>query len=130
MVPDSYTQQYAAFDPLPPRSRRRRPAEEQGQCHSFNADAVLGRTSDVYDINGIVSVLCRCVVVWHYPRQSSFNIPLGVMNAMLLWFSPWFWVGLQGVSTPLLVGLSPMCVGLATVTGWGQGRGGWSVSTV
>ena len=98
MVPDSYTQQYAAFDPLPPRSRCRRPAVEQGQCHSFNADADLGRTSDVYDINGIVSVLCRCVVVWHYPRQRSFNIALGVLNAKLLWFFSLFLVGLQGVS--------------------------------
>ena len=71
MVPDGFTQRYAGNDPLPPRSRRRRPAEEQGQCHNFNADAVLGRTSDVYDINGIVSVLCRCVVARHSARQES-----------------------------------------------------------
>jgi hypothetical protein len=85
MVPDSYTQQYAAFDPLPPRSRRRRPADEQGQCHSFNADAVLGRTSDVYDINGIVSVLCRCVliIVWRSSRNLG-NMDQRCNNAKLL----------------------------------------------
>lgn len=63
VVPDSYADKYSKFNPLPPRSRGRRPRGDPAAqtCHSFNADTALGRTSQVYDINGIVSLLCRCV---------------------------------------------------------------------
>ena len=63
MVPDSRMREYAASDPLPPQSRARMQAGDQGQCHDFTADAVLGRTSEVYDINGILSLLCRYVLI-------------------------------------------------------------------
>lgn len=59
IIPDSHVDQYSRFDPLPPQYSRRR----QRTCHSFNADTALGRTSEVYDVNGIVSLLCRCVQV-------------------------------------------------------------------
>lgn len=59
MVEDKYTNEFAAY--AAPPSQRAKRAKEAAPCHDFDADRAAGRTSKVYDINGIVSIFCRQV---------------------------------------------------------------------
>jgi hypothetical protein len=59
IVEDTYTNQFAAV--AAPPSQRAKRAKEGAPCHDFDADRAAGRTSKVYDINGIVSIFCRQV---------------------------------------------------------------------
>lgn len=58
VLPDRYS---TAFMKDPATGATQAKADPE-PCHQFNADKMLGRTSKVFDINGIVTAQCRCVV--------------------------------------------------------------------
>jgi hypothetical protein len=55
-----YFQQFEAVDPMLQQGRGQPTSKA---CNSFDADKVAGRTSDVYDINGLVAMVCRWALV-------------------------------------------------------------------
>lgn len=59
IVEDEFTNEFAAA--AAPLSKQGKRAKQAEACHDFNADKAAGRTSKVYDINGIVSLFCRQV---------------------------------------------------------------------
>ena len=64
IVADPFTNEFAGY--AAPASSRAKRAKEAAPCHDFDADRAAGRTSKVYDINGIVSIFCRqcgCITV-------------------------------------------------------------------
>jgi hypothetical protein len=60
IVHEDWSNEFAGL--VAPSSQRAKRAKEAAACHDFNADRAAGRTSKVYDINGIVSIFCRQVL--------------------------------------------------------------------